>query len=110
MAQCTINMKESFVVIFHRCFILNYTFHDCVLGLNEMSVNLMNNGKRYQCFFCFLHIFSYSLVSIGNVFFNVDNRIENKLQKMYCLRKMVLHIFLPQVNSSNFKDLYIFFY
>ncbi len=58
----------------------------------------------------FYTFFRTVLFQLEMFFFNVDNRIENKLQKMDCLRKMVLHIFLPQVNSSNFKVLYIFFY
>ncbi len=92
--------------------VLHYTLHDCVLGLNQMSVNLKNNGKNLPVLFSIFYTFFFvrSCFIIGNVFKNVDNRIENKLQKMYCSRKMVLHIFLPQVNSSYFKDLYIFFY
>lgn len=57
MAQCIVNMKEFFILI---CLnhILNYTLHDCFLGLNQMSVNLKNNGKKLPVLFLLsTHIF-----------------------------------------------------
>lgn len=47
MSKNTVQCKEILVLIFHRCFtyILNYALHCVVLGLEEMSRNLMEKGN-----------------------------------------------------------------
>ncbi len=78
--------------------------HDNVLGLNQISVNLMNNVKTLPILFLFsTHFVSYSLVLIGNGITNVDNRIENKLKK--CIFREKWHICLLENQSEVLKGI-----